>query len=103
MANNGKNRNGSQVRPSLCYACVVLEENHSRLISLMLFLFDGQFFITTKADLTNLNDKHVVFGEVIEGLEVVDLMQNVEVNKTKNNKPLPHNEVVIVDCGQLSQ
>lgn len=63
----------------------------------------SQFFITTKANLTNLNDKHVVFGEVIEGLEVVDFMQNVEVNKKKNNKPLPHNEVVIVDCGQLKQ
>lgn len=60
-----------------------------------------QFFITTKPNLTNLDGKHVVFGEVVEGLDVVDRMQSVEVNKTKNNKPLPHNEVEIVDCGQL--
>ncbi|TYZ58253.1 hypothetical protein PybrP1_007930 [[Pythium] brassicae (nom. inval.)] len=72
MANNGKNRNSSQ------------------------------FFITMKADLTNLDGKHVVFGEVVDGLDVVDRMQSVEVNRTKNNKPLPHNEVEIVDCGQLA-
>lgn len=43
----------------------------------------------------------MVFGEVIEGLEVVDIMQNVQVDKQKNNRPLPQNEVVIADCGQL--
>ncbi|KAF1331682.1 Peptidyl-prolyl cis-trans isomerase, partial [Globisporangium splendens] len=84
MANNGKNRNGSQVWVYyvLTYRCAM-------------------FFITTKANLTNLDGKHVVFGEVIAGLDVVEKMQNVEVSKTKNNKPLPHNEVEIVDCGQL--
>ncbi|DBA02168.1 TPA: hypothetical protein N0F65_004803 [Lagenidium giganteum] len=71
MANNGKNRNGSQ------------------------------FFITTKSRLANLDGKHVVFGEVIEGLDVVDAMQNVEVNKARNNRPMSHNKVVIVDCGEL--
>ncbi|TMW57018.1 hypothetical protein Poli38472_002943 [Pythium oligandrum] len=71
MANNGKNRNGSQ------------------------------FFITTRAGLTNLDGKHVVFGEVIEGLDVVDKMQNVSVDKAKNNRPLAQYEVTIVDCGQM--
>ncbi|GLE10674.1 hypothetical protein PINS_up022891 [Pythium insidiosum] len=72
MANKGKNTNGSQ------------------------------FFITTRAGLTNLDGRHVVFGEVIEGLDVVDKMQRVEVDAKRNSKPLAHNEIVIVDCGQLS-
>jgi cyclophilin family peptidyl-prolyl cis-trans isomerase len=66
------------------------------------WLVETQFFITTRAGLTNLDNKHVVFGEVIEGLDVVDKMQHVEVNAKRNNKPLPHNEVMIDDCGQLS-
>ncbi|KAL4115636.1 hypothetical protein KRP22_004498 [Phytophthora ramorum] len=70
MANAGKNTNGSQ------------------------------FFITTKAGLKNLDGKHVVFGEVIEGLEVVDAMQNVQVSKG-NSRPLSENEVAIVDCGGM--
>ncbi|KAG2516827.1 hypothetical protein BBO99_00005451 [Phytophthora kernoviae] len=70
MANAGKNTNGSQ------------------------------FFITTKAGLKNLDGKHVVFGEVIEGLEVVDAMQSVNVSKP-NSCPLPENEVVIENCGEL--
>ncbi|CAI5723318.1 unnamed protein product [Hyaloperonospora brassicae] len=70
MANAGKNTNGSQ------------------------------FFITTKAGLTNLNGKHVVFGEVVEGLNVVDAMQNVEVDRT-TGRPLSANQVEVVDCGEL--
>ncbi|RLN86448.1 hypothetical protein BBJ28_00024055 [Nothophytophthora sp. Chile5] len=86
MANAGKNTNGSQRSLSLLmvYLCVN----------------SWQFFITTKAGLANLDGKHVVFGEVIEGLEVVDAMQNVQVSKA-NNRPLPENEVVIEDCGEL--
>ncbi|KAL3663641.1 hypothetical protein V7S43_011527 [Phytophthora oleae] len=70
MANAGKNTNGSQ------------------------------FFITTKAGLKNLDGKHVVFGEVVEGLDVVDAMQNVKVSQG-NNRPLPENEVAVVACGEL--
>lgn len=70
MANAGKNTNGSQ------------------------------FFITTKANLKNLDGKHVVFGEVVEGLDIVDAMQNVMVSKGEN-RPLPENEVKIEDCGEL--
>ncbi|UIZ27634.1 hypothetical protein KXD40_005610 [Peronospora effusa] len=70
MANAGKNTNGSQ------------------------------FFITTRAGLTNLDGKHVVFGEVIDGLDVVDAMQNVKVDHG-NSRPLLENEVAILDCGEL--
>ena len=59
-----------------------------------------QFFITTKAGLTNLDGKHVVFGEVIDGLDVVDAMQNVKVDHGTSH-PLLENEVAIVDCGEL--
>ena len=59
-----------------------------------------QFFITTKAGLTNLDGKHVVFGEVIDGLDVVDAMQNVKVDYG-TSRPLLENEVAIVDCGEL--
>ncbi|KAG7386729.1 Peptidyl-prolyl cis-trans isomerase cyp6 [Phytophthora pseudosyringae] len=70
MANAGKNTNGSQ------------------------------FFITTKAGLKNLDGKHVVFGEVLEGLDVVDAMQHVKVSKG-SSRPLPENEVAVVACGEL--
>ncbi|ETK96059.1 hypothetical protein L915_01101 [Phytophthora nicotianae] len=97
MANAGKNTNGSQVRivlklkygfkPGSCVKFILLPDHE-------------QFFITTKAGLKNLDGKHVVFGEVIEGLDVVDAMQNVKVSNG-NSRPLPENEVAIVDCGEL--
>lgn len=44
----------------------------------------SQFFITT--EITRwLDNRHVVFGEVLEGYEVVDKIQNVE--KGRGDKP----------------
>uniref|UniRef100_A0AAV1T7V7 peptidylprolyl isomerase n=1 Tax=Peronospora matthiolae TaxID=2874970 RepID=A0AAV1T7V7_9STRA len=60
----------------------------------------SQFFITTRAGLKNLDGKHVVFGEVIHGLDVVDAMQNVKVSPS-NSCPLSENEVAVIDCGEL--
>ena len=64
------------------------------------FLDHVQFFITTKAGLKNLDGKHVVFGEVIDGLDVVDAMQNVKVSPS-NSCPLSENEVEFIHCGEL--
>ena len=55
----------------------------------------SQFFITTI--ITDwLDGKHVVFGEVEEGLEIVRLVEKMGTDSGK-----PTQEVVIEDCGQL--
>lgn len=71
MANNGKDRNGSQ------------------------------FFITLKEKLSHLDGKHVVFGEVVNGFEVVDRI--VENCVLKGDKPTNETKVVIVDCGKFEE
>nr|AFK11445.1 peptidyl-prolyl cis-trans isomerase E-like protein [Callorhinchus milii] len=54
----------------------------------------SQFFITL--DKTDwLDGKHVVFGEVMEGLDVIKLM---EAQGTKSGKP--KEKVIISDCGE---
>ena len=55
----------------------------------------SQFFITT-AETAWLDGKHVVFGSVVEGLEVVQAM---EAQGTQGGKP--RQAIVIADCGQL--
>lgn len=55
----------------------------------------SQFFIcTTKTQW--LDHKHVVFGSVVEGMEVIDRMESVGSDSGKTSK-----DVVIADCGQL--
>jgi len=56
----------------------------------------SQFFITF-IETSFLNGRHTVFGKVIEGLELLDLIEDVQTNR--NDCPLK--DVVIADCGAL--
>jgi peptidyl-prolyl isomerase G (cyclophilin G) len=55
----------------------------------------SQFFITLKAT-PHLDGKHVVFGRVVQGLNVVENMVHVERD---GDRPVPMQRVVIADCG----
>lgn len=55
----------------------------------------SQFFLTT-VKTPWLDGKHVVFGEVIEGMDVVKAMEAVGSPSGRPSQP-----VVIADCGQL--
>ena len=56
----------------------------------------SQFFITT-VPTSWLDGRHVVFGEVLEGMDVVTKIENTKETSTKPVEP-----VVIDDCGVLS-
>lgn len=55
----------------------------------------SQFFICT-VDTPHLDGKHVVFGKVVDGMDVVDKMEAVGSRSGKTSK-----DVFIENCGQL--
>jgi peptidyl-prolyl isomerase D len=55
----------------------------------------SQFFITTVAT-PHLDNKHVVFGEVINGKSLVRRIESIPTQADK-----PQHDVKIVDCGEL--
>ncbi|POS84097.1 Cyclophilin-like protein [Erysiphe pulchra] len=58
----------------------------------------SQFFITA-APTPFLDGKHVVFGKVFEGLEVLHKMQNIKTGY--RGKDVPNLDVVIASCGEM--
>ena len=57
---------------------------------------NGSQFFLTLAKTTWLDGKHVVFGRVVEGIDIVEKMEKVGSDGGKTSKP-----VVIEDSGQL--
>lgn len=59
-----------------------------------------QFFIITAPGGTpHLNGKHVVFGRVVEGMDVVTKIENTRVVTNPEGKPVQ--DVAIAQCGEM--
>merc|ERR1719491_2635238 len=56
----------------------------------------SQFFLCT-AKTTHLDGKHVVFGKVVEGMDVVKTVEGVGSGEGKTSK-----KVIVAECGELA-
>lgn len=57
------------------------------------------FIITAKTGTPHLNGKHVVFGNVVEGMDVVTKIENTRTLANPEGKPAQ--DVVISQCGEM--
>ena len=57
----------------------------------------SQFFFDLGPGTKKLSGKHVVFGKIVDGMEVLDLMEKVAGGSDVDGKPVVN--VVIVECG----
>lgn len=108
MANAGANTNGSQVSPewiSIFYRLQVSLLVTILAMPIMAYVvltpqlnathFPLQFFLCT-AQTPWLDNKHVVFGKVISGMDVISAIEQVGSESGKTRVP-----VAIADSGQL--
>lgn len=58
----------------------------------------SQFFITT-VPTPFLDGKHVVFGKVVDGIDVVRKMEHTKTGY--KGKDVPNMDVVIAQCGEM--
>jgi peptidyl-prolyl isomerase H (cyclophilin H) len=58
----------------------------------------SQFFITT-VPTPFLDGKHVVFGKVVEGVEIVKMIERTRTGS--RGKDVPNLDVVVSMCGEL--